>query len=312
MNPSERYKAYQLVHQNFLSLFRSKEFFNDLDLEQKKLSGDLLNISSGFRSNLNSVISILEIPIIISASRTKLLIYDKFLTQELILNAPMPDLGIYTKDEKDEMDKENRAKTFKTAEIKFFEFLNSEKGGHEFWHTTFKFLQECINSNMDLQMSASQLLRQGIVLLWTTFEVLARDFTIYFLNNHPNFFRDFGLKSLPTELLEKYEFRIDDKLGEIYAEMHDWSNLNVIIRTFKILQSDNNDLMILFNDYNLWKLNQRRHLIVHRSSIIDKKYLESTADKYEIGETLNIEPNEFINDLMLIKNIGVKILNVKI
>jgi len=61
----------------------------------------------------------------------------------------------------------------------------------------------------------------------------------------------------------------------------------------------------------LWKLNQRRHLIVHRSGIVDKLYNESTNDIFKLGREINMKPHEIKEQLEIVKTIGIKILSIK-
>ena len=311
MELREKYKEYEIVHQNFISLFKEKDFFQKFDNSVKSIDSNLISIGSAFKSNLESVVSILHLPIVLSSSRTKQYIFDKYLTQELILNAPTPNLG-ERQEEKNNQNKFSKEKEIDRAKEKFFKRLKTKEGAIEFWNITFRFLQDCLTSNNDLKISSQQLIKQGHVLLWTSFEVLARDFTIYYLNQNPDLFREFGLKSLPTEILDRYNFNVEDKLGHIYAEMHDWSNVSTIIKTFKIIQPKNNELLKRLGDTKLWKLNQRRHLIVHRSSIVDKKYVDSTDDKFKIGNELIVNPDEIIENLNFISELGIIILKIKV
>jgi hypothetical protein len=311
MELKEKYKEFETVHKNFISLFKKEDFFLDFDQELKEVEPFLLEIGNAFKSNLTSVISILYFPIVLSSSRTKQYIFDRLLTQELILNAPMPDLGEDSNKQNENQKKINRIESLETAKEKFYAKLKTKEGALEYWKITFGFLLDCLDSNDDLKISAQQLIRQGLILLWTSFEVLARDFTEYYLNKNPEFFKEFGIKSLSTEILEKYNFKVENKLGDIYTDMQDWSKISNIKKTFMVIQSENNELLKRLNDNKLWNLNQRRHLIVHRSSIVDKKYFNSTSDKIEIGKELQITPNEIIESLYLIKEIGLIILNSK-
>ena len=48
---------------------------------------------------------------------------------------------------------------------------------------------------------------------------------------------------------------------------------------------------------DLWTLFQRRHLIVHRRGIVDRRYLEATGEGREMGARLAITPQELTKHL---------------
>ncbi len=67
---------------------------------------------------------------------------------------------------------------------------------------------------------------------------------------------------------------------------------------------NNSKLATVLRDTELWKLNQRRNLILHRRSIVDESYLRNTGDTLTLGEELKVSPNQFEKDLSLILRIG--------
>jgi hypothetical protein len=60
---------------------------------------------------------------------------------------------------------------------------------------------------------------------------------------------------------------------------------------------------------DLWILNQRRHLIVHRRGVIDREYLEKTGETLEIGDLLTVTPQEITGYFGRVRDAGVAILD---
>jgi hypothetical protein len=59
----------------------------------------------------------------------------------------------------------------------------------------------------------------------------------------------------------------------------------------------------------MWVLNQRRHLIVHRRGIVDASYIANTGDALALGAELTISPNELERYLTLVADTGVKMID---
>ncbi len=61
---------------------------------------------------------------------------------------------------------------------------------------------------------------------------------------------------------------------------------------YDVLFSDRTDLLRFLRSSELWKLNQRRNLILHRRSIVDETYIENTGDNLRVGSELAIAPEQ--------------------
>ncbi len=83
---------WEQVHENYLTNFKLDEFLKEFSLPQ--IQSEYSEILSNFEHNISSVISILSLPLTMSQTRTKLLLFDSYFKQELILNAPEPTFGI--------------------------------------------------------------------------------------------------------------------------------------------------------------------------------------------------------------------------
>lgn len=298
----EKYSQFKLTHSHFFSLYKSEDILNDIPTKSE--------LGKSFKHNLGSVISILRLPITLSVSRTKLHLFDKFHGSELILNAPMPKDLYDSVGEFKSAQTEGRKKALDNAKKQFFEELESKEGAERFWNITFQFLEDCLKQNQELQLASKEVLKQSTVLLWTSFEVLTRDLVIEVLNHHSDKFKDLNVKSIPTDILEKYDYNINDHLGEIYAGQRDWSNLKKIQESIKQIWPEKDDLHNELKGEILYKINQRRHLIVHKKGLVDEQYNSSTSDNYEIGTEIPIKPIDLKDGLEVIKKIGQKLLGI--
>jgi hypothetical protein len=300
MSLKDKYSKYNLTHTHFFTLFKEEVFLHDINTET--------NIGDSFKHNLNSVISILNIPITLSVSRTKIHVYEKFLTSELILNAPAPNFTDKPEEQLQKEENEGRERAYKNAEKQFLEELQSKEGAKRFWDITFQFLEDCLDQNENLKSASREILKQSIVLLWSTFEVLVRDGVIQVLNLNPDLFKSFNIKSIPEDTLEEYDYEVKSHLGDIYADQRDWSNLKTIRDSIQLIWPSNGGIQKKLKDDLLYKLNQKRHLIVHRKGIVDKQYNSLTSDNFIIGEEIPIDPDDIKNYLNLVKEIGLELL----
>jgi hypothetical protein len=292
---------FKIVHDHFFTKFNINEFIENFEQNNNLKTKEFLKLSESFKNNLLSTIRVIEIPVTISQIRTRLYIFDKFLSRELILNAPEPGENRNKKQQQ-----EIHKKCIQLATDKFLENLKSKKGKQDFYNITFQFIQDCYNSNQKFDSTSNELMRQTSVLLWTAFEVLVRDCVTLKLNQNSKYISKDLLKSISIEFLEEYDFNLKQKMGEIYSRNIDWSNYGMLIKSLDIF---NNSLSRFLKSNSIWKLNQRRHLIVHKKGIIDKYYLDSTNDNFKVGSELIITPEEFKIHLEDVKTAGLEMLN---
>lgn len=92
-------------------------------------------------------------------------------------------------------------------------------------------------------------------------------------------------------LLVENKYDLSKSMGNLLIENFDFSNIDVIKPIYRAMFSDD-ELSKSLKEAEIWKLYQRRNLIVHRGGVIDKKYFEKTGDGLELGTKLFIKPNE--------------------
>lgn len=166
--------------------------------------------------------------------------------------------------------------------------------------------------------AVSELHGQGVVLMWSAFEVLARDLFVYSLNCKPDLAsrilgdettkRLFQLKGLDFETLAQYSFDVSHAMGEILIQAHDLGSLTAMKACFTALFPDVPTLRACLSDHELWLLAQRRHLIVHRRGIVDNRYLESTGEKLMPGSQISVSPSDIERGLDIVCSAGIELL----
>lgn len=215
--------------------------------------------------------------------------------------------------------KEHREATAKNqAADNFNEFIDSKEGTESIAIDAANFLLNSISQN-NLSAAASELLNQATILLWGAFEVFCRDMFITFLNDNPdeikslmedaNAKRRFENKKISIEDLSNYGFNLSKQMGEFLASQQDMSDLKTIKAVYFALFPKETSLHDALNQQDLWVLGQRRHLLIHRCGVIDKKYIDSTNDDVKLGAKLRISPDELEKYIDISFNTSLAILN---
>jgi hypothetical protein len=60
---------------------------------------------------------------------------------------------------------------------------------------------------------------------------------------------------------------------------------------------------------DLYLLNKRRNLIVHRRSIVDIQYKNSTSDSLNVGDELYIKPDDLDRYLAVVRDAGKELID---
>jgi hypothetical protein len=119
----------------------------------------------------------------------------------------------------------------------------------------------------EFSRSHEELLRQAAASLWTSIEVLVRDSAQM-------------LSKTPQESLS---------------------------HSLKVLHPMAEDARAVFEPRSLWILCQRRHLILHRRALVDRKYLRATGENLQLGSQLQIAPRWFHQAAKSARDYGVEI-----
>lgn len=290
----------------FIINFNETIFFERLE-NFKNSSHSFHQIYSSFYENIKSIISTATLPETMTTKRAKLVMFDKLMTQELILSAPKPSLDDSPNDETVE-EKENRLKiASQKAHEKFFELFNKTEGKQQFWFISLQFLNDITNNSFEI--AAKELLNQTLLSTWTTFEVFFRDCFVKLLNQNNELIekicedstlkQKFSLKNIPIEKLLEYNYNLSNNMGDVLIENFEFSNLDIIKTIYKHLFNSQN-LNNKLNNNDFWLLYKRRNLIIHKGGIVDNQYLLSTSDNIPLGTKLYLTPTEIIKCIELV------------
>lgn len=170
----------------------------------------------------------------------------------------------------------------------------------------------------DLARAASELLRQGTVAVWGALEVLAQDVFVALINGNPSsgiqllthertkhFFQ---LKAIPLDTLSSYEFNLSGSFGDILIRYRSVDTIPVMKAVFGVLLPKRGELSTALEQKDLWILNQRRHLIVHRRGIVDTDYVSKTGEALLAGSELVIRPDDLERYLSLTTDAGLQLI----
>jgi hypothetical protein len=152
-------------------------------------------------------------------------------------------------------------------------------------------------SSEEFAHAASELLRQGTVSVWGALEVLVQDIFVSLINAKPNLAielltneqskRLFQLKAIPLDILSTCNFDLSGCFGDILIRNRSVDTIPAMKVVFGVLLPQSNKLRDILEQKELWVLNQRRHLIVHRRGIIDADYIARTGDSLASGLNLS-------------------------
>jgi hypothetical protein len=242
------------------------------------------DIGQTFAKNIEALISTLGIPFDLTYELVHNLHWQRFHIAERIRSR-------YAEGDNDaERIAANRAKE------KFNDFLKREIGT-SLADEVVNRLAESIENPHRLA-SAQELIRQGVLLLWSAFEVLCRDLFVESLNrkpilaerllNSPTGKKRFMPDKMDWATLSGYGYDVSSRLGDILSQRADLDDIVTVRDAYLCLAPANIKLAEVLLSEELWLLYQRRNLIVHKRAIVDYHYLERTSDSFQIGTILSV------------------------
>jgi hypothetical protein len=256
-----------------------------------------------FRHNLNSVLSSVSIPFALASASAHDRHFQRIHSAEGIRALPIDSvIGLDTTEPDPEIEEAREREVYEKAMEQMAEFQQSEEGRNAIILDISNFLLRSLKSE-DLELAANEIIRQGIILIWSAFEILFRDTFEQELNLDPSKARllvedvstrkRFEADKFSLETLIQHRFDLSNKLGTILVGQQDFSNLPAIRAVYSVLFGSSAELMRRLNQDDLWLLYQRRHLCVHRRGIVDQAYINNTNDDLPLGSPLVIIPQRF-------------------
>jgi hypothetical protein len=311
-NPREKVVA--TVRGIFFLEFDRDQFLSDLDTVCSSLSVDVKEYAGAFRQNLQATISVLGLPDTLAIATAQRLRFRQLHIAERIRRLPIEgEKGSPESELSEQMEEE----ALRSAHERF----EQEARDPVMLRALRRESVDCLVENLqfgELQLAAPELLRQGAVLAWSAFEVLSRDLFVLILNKNPQKAKalvehlktrkKFDLRMVSIDILAEHGFDISSKMGSVLVQSHDLGDLGGIKDAYQTLFPDLLSLHDALNQKDLWLLNQRRHLIVHKRAVVDEHYRRSTAEDLPVGSLLQVFPVDLKRYLQLVREAGLEIL----
>lgn len=257
------------------------------------LPDGLRQIALAFFDSLHGIIRTLSIPFHYTYSQVHSLHWQRFLMAERIRAR-----GI-------ENEEEREPAALKIAKERFSDYLRGE--GREVVADDVLARLKALQDESESLAAARELTRQGVVLVWSAVEVLARDSFVYLLNRRPSLAEQllaeqanrkrFSVDRIDWQTLAAYGYDLSQNLGTFLISKSDLTNVPAIRDAYGALFPLATNLGRKLSDRRLWDLCQKRNLIVHRRGIVDQQYLANTSDDLPLGADLWILPSE-VEDLL--------------
>jgi hypothetical protein len=263
-----------------------------------------LNLAEAFKGNFAAVASTACMPFRMASVNHGRRVYQQLLTAEHI-RALKPEY-------KDQSEAKRVTMATNAATKKFSEMMSSEEQRYKGGLLILSDLGNLLCDD-EMKLAAAELMRQAEVLAWGTLEVLANDLFIDLLNKEPQITetllkdertkKRFQMKDIGS-LLSTYAYDLSGHMGTVLAAATKIDDVETLRATYEVLMPNNSKLLTALRDTELWKLNQRRNLILHRRSIVDELYLRNAGDTLKLGDELKVSPAQFEKDLSLVLRIG--------
>jgi hypothetical protein len=150
-------------------------------------------------------------------------------------------------------------------------------------------------------------------MLWGALEVVSTDIAVTIANKKPDIasrivetdlFKKSGFfKGVSIGILEEFKFDVSRSMGSILFDNRRLDSVSAISDVYDAM-FENSQLNIKLKSPEIWELGQRRHLIVHRRSIVDRQYISKTSDNRAIGSSLSIVRADVDKYLKEVRDIG--------
>jgi hypothetical protein len=168
--------------------------------------------------------------------------------------------------------------------------------------------------NSEFRVAAEELLKNTLVHTWGTIEAFFSDSITQLLNAQPALVSSilandatkkyFPNKTFSIEILAAYSFNVSNSLGSLLLQDRGLDSLPIIRDVTKALFSEDTRLRESLASDDVWKLWQRRNLIVHKRGVVDQAYVSKTGDVLPIGATLKLTDDDICKCFIRARDIG--------
>lgn len=271
--------------------------------QKSGLSANVKTVVEVLRHNLTEAMDVASFPFTMGSELS-----NRELFQRLHMAARircMPDVG-----EEDDAVDENKAIVMARSE--FRRMTEVDLTDPIVYNHPYSIMQNLIQmyENPAFKLQSDRLVRHSSVLSWNALEVFARDFLEAILNENATFatkflgdadaISRFDLKKLTLTDLEPYGFNLSNRLGTFILDGRDLSDIESIKIAYKPVIYDKPDLVACLKSSEVYHLCKKRHLLVHRRGIVDRKFLQQTRCSLSIGDVLIVCPADLEKDIKLV------------
>jgi len=273
----------------------------DLSSELEPIASIAGQIPSHYKQPIQAFCSAIDathatssFPYLLASSKASALHFQRFLMAERIRNLH----DVFEPMETRKTEEESEGLAYEIASDRFRSFQESDEGINaivgEISNSLLNALKDSSTSN-----ASKEVLYQGLVSLWSAFEVMVRDVLTVMLNNSPKLSEKllsdssarkyFDLPKVSIDDLSLSGYDLSNKMGSLLFGPRDFSDIRAIRAVMTAIFSSASVAEVLNND-SLWHLNQDRHLIVHRRGVVDSRYIQATGTIFQVGESVTVSP----------------------
>jgi hypothetical protein len=271
----------------------------ELALLSQRLNGHLRPTAEAFSHNLNSVYQLVALPLG--------LVFQGSEDTWHWFNMVMELLRSY------------QGRRIKRSEFQELLFMSRTKvyEDHDGVASFVRISLDRVSAQPDFVSASRELLNQGLVLAWSSLEVLASDLFCATVNASPHLagrlLSDHSIKKylvpdkLSFDLLAEFGFNLSSSMGTILTRDLNLSSVGKIKAIASVL-FNNEAVRVSLDSRTLYLLNERRHLIVHRRGVVDAKYVRATGDGRKDGERFQVAKQELGEALTQVTKCGLDLL----
>jgi len=305
---SEDHTRLSDMRMHFVVPASEEEIFGYFDAAAASAQSVYQPAAKAFRHSILSALSTVAMPFHLANASVTQSHYRRFHSAESIrmLKTTVPPSG-------EDLETFRAREAGRKADLRMTEFFQSEDGRGLIIHDISIFLLSSLQKN-GIKSAARELILQGLVLLWSAFEVLFRDTFETLLNqdpdrikllvNHPTTRKRFDAERLPLDVLVRHGYDLSARLGSALICQQDISDLPTVKAVYSVLFPGEAELRDAMAQGRLWTLYQCRHLVVHRRGIIDQAFLDATGEGHALDTQLVVTPQELEDLLAVVVSCG--------
>jgi hypothetical protein len=243
----------------------------------------LLSCARAFAKNVRGLCAALTLPYYLSVSGEVRRRYQQFYSAEKIRSLKSDYVG----------------DAREIANAKFSEHMEDPKVTLTAMTHARDHLFQLAEADDEVVEGAVELLRQGVVLTWGSFEVFVSDAVMALVNadaalalrvcrSQTPAIRKLASVDVPLEAVLVAGGDLRGRIAEIIFDEGHIDSLPLMKSLLDELFPSDAALRDAFGSRILWTLFQQRHLIVHRRGVVDAKYREATGDDLPLGSELRL------------------------